>query len=662
MCDPLKNRSRPAVFLPIAGGILLFLFMVFLLWYSASGTIPAVKLSDSPDGILRLTGGGDDVLWELPSDGDWYPNRLYDPSDFDEGRVFEAPLRFRQTEDAESVPFGTYRIVLEGPPDTRFLMTGYSLDYSMKLWCGNDCVLETGTVADTAGEAVPRVGHFTVPLSTDAGGRMNLTIQYANFVHREGGTLNTFTLGSASAVAGMNHRGMLLTLMLGGGFLMFAFFFALQTAVSGRRGLLLLALCCLLFALRNQDLYLSFLVSERYNWYVHYRIIVGILMSIPFTLHLLWSAVSERARWIPLTAVSAGISAAGILAVILAPTQYTSLIGAGVSGCFIVILVVQITRFLVLTLRRRKLSRDDAMILAGILLLFLAGIYDSRFARSLPFFTRTGTTPFAMIAFVFLTKAASDLRARETENLLHEVRETNLLLQKQNLLRRDLLTNISHELRTPLAVISGYAQRTVMRLKKNGGGEEARGELIGDLDFISAEARRLGTLADRILEDQPWYSDRTDFAPVRLPECAEQIRRIAEVILEKNKNRLALSVDEKLPPIFGSREMLTQILFNLLTNANRHTKDDTLILRMERHGGNQAVVSLEDHGTGMSGEQLARAFEEGTSWDGSHGLGLPLCREIAELHGGSISLTSEENRGTTAAVILPLMENKEESS
>ena len=108
--------------------------------------------------------------------------------------------------------------------------------------------------------------------------------------------------------------------------------------------------------------------------------------------------------------------------------------------------------------------------------------------------------------------------------------------------------------------------------------------------------------------------------------------------------------------------MLDQILFNLLTNDNRHIKDDTLILRMERHGGNQAVVSLEDHGTGMSGEQLARAFEEGTSWDGSHGLGLPLCREIAELHGGSISLTSEENRGTTAAVILPLMEKKEESS
>jgi len=125
--------------------------------------------------------------------------------------------------------------------------------------------------------------------------------------------------------------------------------------------------------------------------------------------------------------------------------------------------------------------------------------------------------------------------------------------------------------------------------------------------------------------------------------------------------KLAVDVEEDMPALTADRTRLKEILINLLSNAIKFTELGgaiNVLVRRTEEGG--AAFVVRDNGRGMTEAEVEIALERFGQVDGGlarrhegSGLGLPLARKLAELHGGSLTLKSETGRGTKATVILP---------
>jgi len=134
-----------------------------------------------------------------------------------------------------------------------------------------------------------------------------------------------------------------------------------------------------------------------------------------------------------------------------------------------------------------------------------------------------------------------------------------------------------------------------------------------------------------------------------LSTCAEAYR----ILLEKRGNRLVVNIADRLPPVSGSADALIQVMVNLLSNANTHTKDGEIIVAAEADK-KFIRVSVTDSGSGISPELLPVVFDRQISGGGSTGIGLAICKEIIASHNGKIKIVSEVGKGTTVAFRIPV--------
>jgi signal transduction histidine kinase len=122
---------------------------------------------------------------------------------------------------------------------------------------------------------------------------------------------------------------------------------------------------------------------------------------------------------------------------------------------------------------------------------------------------------------------------------------------------------------------------------------------------------------------------------------------------------IRLTLPEQPAWVSCDRERITQVLTNLLDNAVKSAPGSPLAVTVEVHAG-AAVVQVADQGPGMSEAELARVFDKfvrgRTSTPAGTGLGLYICRQIVNAHGGHIEARSEEGRGATVSFSLPLTE------
>ena len=130
--------------------------------------------------------------------------------------------------------------------------------------------------------------------------------------------------------------------------------------------------------------------------------------------------------------------------------------------------------------------------------------------------------------------------------------------------------------------------------------------------------------------------------------------------LQKNGNLLVSNVESGLF-VFGSADLLAQVLTNILQNAGQHTENGTIRLSAKKTSGT-ITVSIADTGKGISEEMLPHVFERGVS-EGGTGFGLYLCKTVVESHGGKIWIESKRGatsglNGTTVHFTLPVYEGQ----
>jgi adenylate cyclase len=226
--------------------------------------------------------------------------------------------------------------------------------------------------------------------------------------------------------------------------------------------------------------------------------------------------------------------------------------------------------------------------------------------------------------------------------------------------KSQFLANMSHELRTPLNAIIGITEMLEEDVQESG-----QDELLEPLQRVSGAGKHLHRLINDILDlskieagKLEFYLEDVDLAGV-LEDCVVTTRSMAE----KNGNRMELRCDEAIGSLRADITRLRQIVLNLLSNANKFTKDGQITLSAQKSaadGTDEIVIKVSDTGIGMTSEQMDRLFQEFSQADssttrrfGGTGLGLAICRRLCQMMGGTIEVTSELGKGTTFTVMLP---------
>jgi len=139
----------------------------------------------------------------------------------------------------------------------------------------------------------------------------------------------------------------------------------------------------------------------------------------------------------------------------------------------------------------------------------------------------------------------------------------------------------------------------------------------------------------------------------------DQIEATAKPLIEKNQNKFIVDKPDDIKNLTNDQTKLRQILFNMLSNAAKFTKNGVITLTVSNYG-EKIRFAVSDTGIGMSPEQLGKVFEEFTQADsstsknyGGTGLGLPISKKIAEMMGGIMEVESEEGKGTTFSITIP---------
>lgn len=244
---------------------------------------------------------------------------------------------------------------------------------------------------------------------------------------------------------------------------------------------------------------------------------------------------------------------------------------------------------------------------------------------------------------------------------LKEYNQQQLILEDQNRRLRQydnakstFLTTVAHEIKNPLNSISLHARDTSELLEEE------------PLDF-SLMQKNLRTIEQSVMRIDRIVLDLMDTVSIEQGRLSLTLVSSSLSVLlhsvEKDynahpslrKNHLVLRIQEGLPEISADPERLIQVITNLISNAERHTKNGTIVISLTGNASNQTIC-VSDTGTGMSEEMRKNALKGYVSADKEywrHGIGLYVCHQIITAHGGKIWIESKEGKGTSVFFSLP---------
>lgn len=231
-------------------------------------------------------------------------------------------------------------------------------------------------------------------------------------------------------------------------------------------------------------------------------------------------------------------------------------------------------------------------------------------------------------------------------------------------LKSEFLSTAAHELRTPMVSILGFSE---LLLEDSGFDEETTRELI---TTIHRQSTLMASIIDELLDLARIEARRgQDFVMESLNLC-QLVQEVTKSFRFPNDSRgITLHLEVEQAWIEGDRRKIMQAINNVLTNAYKYSPDGgEVFLTVKRAGdvaGEGYAVSVADRGVGMTAESVARVCERFFRADTSGrilgtGLGMSIVKEIVDLHGGTVGITSELNHGTEVVLGFPAHQKRDE--
>jgi PAS domain S-box-containing protein len=248
---------------------------------------------------------------------------------------------------------------------------------------------------------------------------------------------------------------------------------------------------------------------------------------------------------------------------------------------------------------------------------------------------------------------------QQREEMLDAERNARMTAQRATRLKDEFLATLSHELRTPLSAILGWTQVLLRGATPKGPEEQKRG-----IEIIDRNARAQVQLIDDLLDLSRIMTGklRLDLHQISFTNVVEAAVDSAKPAADAKGIRLKAILGAGRDIVSADSTRLQQVVWNLLTNAIKFTPKGGQIQVLLQCVNSHLELSVSDTGIGIPANYLPHVFDRFSQKDtsttrafGGLGLGLAICRQLVELHGGTITAVSEgEGRGATFSVHLPL--------
>lgn len=228
-----------------------------------------------------------------------------------------------------------------------------------------------------------------------------------------------------------------------------------------------------------------------------------------------------------------------------------------------------------------------------------------------------------------------------------ELEKANDALRELDSMKTKFYQDMHHEMKTPLNVINTDIQNADDMLNF----DINKATIQSKLESAQQEIIRLARMIENSIDVAAAQVKSHSMEPFDFGLLLRTKAGMFSSLLQQSGNRLTIQIPDDLPKIIGNADMLSQVIFNLMYNAHKHTQNGEITVSAENKG-DCLEIEIRDSGEGIAPDLLPRVFKRGVSSDGT-GYGLSICKTIMEMHGGSIGIESELGKGTVVTFTLP---------
>ncbi len=238
-------------------------------------------------------------------------------------------------------------------------------------------------------------------------------------------------------------------------------------------------------------------------------------------------------------------------------------------------------------------------------------------------------------------------------------------LKKIDKSKDEFIASTSHELKTPLFGIIGLAENVL-----NNSSKELENEDISNINMIISSSKRLATQVQDILDHSSLIDNEIELnlVPTSPYELIKIVATMLLPITDPKKLSLEQDIAEGLPNILVDQFRIQQVLFNIVSNSIKYTKEGKIKIFCSKASSALLKIEIHDSGTGIDSNQLDHLHdpffqldEADTRIQGGTGLGLTIANNLINLHGGKLTIKSELGEGTQVSIYLPTTKGNAQS-
>lgn len=616
------------------------------------------------NGVLDLRGVDLDQSPVMYLNGEWelYPDELLTQQDIVKrnggAKSVQVPGDWGSAQNQEqesSYGYGTYRLrILTDPLQTPVTFWFKGIRSSSEVEMNGDADGGMGEVSTDSSTYIPRSTSYTATYDQEGTTSIELLVRVANYDSPYmGGISKPVRFGSQAAVDFSRWYSIgfqmltFLVMLLHGMYACILYAFNRQ-----ERSLLVGAVLTLAVGITvtmGHDNILMLWLPINYTWGIKIRLISLLLQNACILLLFQrLTMVHVRKAWLQWHVVMTLIYTAVIVVV---PIHITyAMIHYNVINLFFLVSMIWFLYIVGTMIFRKQADRDI------VFLLLTAGGITSNLIWSVAETAKDVTTVYYPIDIIFAITGFSAYWFKKYFRNVRENMKLNTELQKGDKIKDQFLANTSHELRTPLHGIINIAHNVITR-EKNRLDERS----LEDMELLITIGRRMSHLLGDLLDVVRLKEHRIELrqGPLSIQSVVPGVIAMLQFMAERKPVHLHMEIPESFPQVMADEERLVQILYNLLHNALKHTEEGTISVSAEIREGH-ALIHVTDTGIGMDEDTRMRIFlpyEQGSYGisDGQGiGLGLNICKELVELHGGALTVHSELGKGSVFSFNLPL--------
>ncbi|MDF2660804.1 MAG: hypothetical protein K0Q94_3595 [Paenibacillus sp.] len=623
-------------------------------------------------GVLDLRGWEPLTEHSLPLNGEWlfYPDTLLysdgtdDTADrpHSEGRPIQVPGSWSfddRPKGSEKYGYGTYRlrILVDSGRGKEYGVRVTSVKSSSEVYVNGQSIGRSGQPADSQADYKPLDVPYTVKFSVGEGiDEIDLVIQAANFDNRlNGGIFRSIKFGLETTLSrdtGLARDMVWVACVAYAIHVLYGFVLYL---VGGRdRRLIyysLMIVCIIMATLLDGERLLYVWIPFPFVWSL--KSIYLVMISGGFFLYQL---VKEKVPFVHrrVSRIYELLCGIAFISVLVLPLSAA----LSLQGGYLILMFIPCLMTPVLLFRSAvRIDMDNIFLLLAataainsliwLVVMHIAGIE----LISYPF-----DLIIAMICFSAYWFRRYIRMSEESKELTNKLRQAG----KQ---KDEFLSTVAHELRNPLHGLINISQSVAAREQSKLGIDS-----VSDLQMLVKVGRRMSYLLNDLLDMARLRDNRIhlQLADLSVHSVASGVMDMLRFMTEGKPLRLVNRIPAEFPLVHADENRLNQILFNLLHNAVKYSNAGEVSVQAEADGG-WAVVSVSDTGLGMDEELLSRVFEpyeqvspDKGSRSGGFGLGLNICKQLVEMHGGTLTVRSKLHEGSVFTFRLKLAADREE--